>query len=155
MKKISSRELAKQAGVSHTAVLKARRRGLPDSQILAKAEAKLKGNPGDGIRRERGAIVAEGDISGEEFQQDLRREQRAKAERREMENAARRGEMVRADDVLREWSKHIETAKNRLLLLPAKLAPRVAGIRNISECHLIIEREITAALVELGGYVPE
>jgi hypothetical protein len=71
-----------------------------------------------------------------------------------MDLAEREGELVRASEVLREWERFIAACKNRLLLLPAKLAPRVAGMTNATDCHVLMDREIRDALMELSGYTP-
>jgi hypothetical protein len=56
----------------------------------------------------------------------------------------REGELVLAADVVKEWERHIDAVKNRLLLLESKVP---------AECRALVGREIRSALEELAGDV--
>jgi hypothetical protein len=137
--KLSSRALAAEIGVSHTAVQRARRRGVPDSQIIAAAQSATATPDSEGI-------------SAAEFQQDVRREQRAKAERREFELAIRRGEFSRVDEFRRIYGGAILTARDRFLQMPGSLAPILALESDPAVCAEILRRAIYDALTEVSRY---
>ncbi len=61
----------------------------------------------------------------------------------------RSGELISRAEVEQEWSAQISAARNRLLLVGAKCAPRV-GVPDVRERQAIIEREIREALVALA-----
>ena len=75
----------------------------------------------------------------------------AQAERHEMENAARRGELAEVADVERTWIDMVMAVRSRLLSLPTKLAPQLVGISDPREIFAKLTEEIRVALTELAG----
>lgn len=72
-------------------------------------------------------------------------EQRKKME---LERRKREGELVEIDAVIQVWASIFATIRERLLQLPAKLAPMVASA-DIPETKKTLEQEITNVLAEL------
>lgn len=64
------------------------------------------------------------------------------------------GKVVEIAEVEAEWSAIVSAARNRLLLLPDKVAPRVAAISDVLECRAIVEYEIREALTTLSEHQP-
>lgn len=60
----------------------------------------------------------------------------------------------RADDVKRVWTGMAAAVKSRLLSIPIKAAPQVAGVENIPEVQKLLSREIMEALNEIAEYNP-
>lgn len=87
-------------------------------------------------------------------QQELARKNAALADRTEMENALRRGELCVIEDMQKAWADHIGVARTRLLAIPATVAPRVAGIADVPLIAAAIRTEIYGALTELSEYTP-
>lgn len=140
-KQKSSRILAGEAGVSHTAILKARRRGLPDDLILGKAKA----------RRE----AAASSDGGKEYRELVLREQKAKTEHREFALAVRRGEFVNEKEIMRLFCNSIMAVKNRFLFMPSKLGPILAACTDAVACQEVLRAEIYEALQEVSTYIRE
>ena len=64
------------------------------------------------------------------------------------------GKLVEIAEVEAAWSAMILTARNRLLLLPDKVAPRIAAVSDVLECRAIVEYEIREALTALSEHQP-
>jgi hypothetical protein len=64
------------------------------------------------------------------------------------------GKLVAVVEVEAAWSAMILTARNRLLLLPDKVAPRIAAVSDVQECRAIVDREIREALTALSEHQP-
>ena len=60
----------------------------------------------------------------------------------------------RAEDVERIWTQCAAAVRSRLLGLPIKVSPEVAGIEDAGQIQKIIHREVTEALNELSAYDP-
>lgn len=73
-----------------------------------------------------------------------------KREKSEIQLEQYKRTLLSAVDVERAMSSMILTAKSRLLALPAKVAPKVIGQKNIPVIEDIIKREVNAALCELS-----
>ena len=80
----------------------------------------------------------------------LRREL-AMAELKELELAERKGELVAADEAEKQMGSMILNAKSKLLALPGKLAPQLAGLHNAGIVESLIRAEIYAVLNELAS----
>jgi len=93
-----------------------------------------------------------GDV--EDFFTARARKEVALANLREMDAAKRRGETLNATEVEAEWSNIVSTVRNRILLLPDKLAPRVAALADVLECRAVIERAVREALTALSETEP-
>lgn len=86
---------------------------------------------------------------------------RAKA-KREVTRAAqadldlkkRLGELVEVAEVERTWATILTSIRGALLLLPAKLAPKVSVLKDPRECEMVIDREVRLALAGLSEYQP-
>ena len=97
--------------------------------------------------RSAGALLPEeGTLKAAQIQ-----ERRAKASLAEIELAKQRGELVRADAVEQEWSRMVQTARDRLLLIPERLAPRLSLAKEEAECRSLLQREIEEALQALAA----
>jgi hypothetical protein len=74
---------------------------------------------------------------------------------RTMEVQRRKGELLDAADVERAWSRMLIAARNRMLLLPDKLAPHLVNLTDVLEIRELIRKEVYAALTALSQYNPE
>lgn len=73
------------------------------------------------------------------------------ADKLEMENAVRRGELIEREDVDRGLGEVAMRVRARLLSLPSKAAPMVAG-RAAQECETVLTTVANEALTEIAGY---
>lgn len=73
------------------------------------------------------------------------RRELAEAERRELENRARRGELVPLEEVQRHWRGQIEVVKGHFQALPGKLAPRLID-RTYDQVYAALEGELHGLL---------
>lgn len=89
-----------------------------------------------------------------EFDDQRQRLAAAQAEKVEHENALRRGEMARMQDVERHWSGAIGAARAKILGVPTKLGPQLVNIGDANLIVSAIRAELHAALAELAGYEP-
>lgn len=64
------------------------------------------------------------------------------------------GKLHRAEDVERVWSQSAATVRSRLLGIPVKAAPQVAGMEDTGEIQQVLQREVAEALNEIAGYDP-
>ena len=62
------------------------------------------------------------------------------------------GELVEVSGVVEQVGKMISAFRSQLLLMPDKVAPRIAAVADVRECRQIIAREVNAALSGLAGY---
>jgi hypothetical protein len=67
-----------------------------------------------------------------------------------LELRRRQGELLEVVDVEREWGRLLTAARNRMLQLPGKLAPRVLTSTSIVEVQELIRKEIYAVLTALS-----
>lgn len=97
-----------------------------------------------------------GKVTGQSDDFDDQRERlaAAQAERVEMENATKRGQLARVDEVVRFVSDHNAAARAKLLSLPAKLSPQLVGIDDPNVIAAAIRADLYAALSELAEWVP-
>jgi len=84
------------------------------------------------------------------FQQSRSLKEGFLAQLTELEYRRKAGELVALSDVEKEWSSVMSTIRNRMLLLPAKLAPKLAALTEPGECHQVIDAEIRSALAQLA-----
>lgn len=84
------------------------------------------------------------------FQQARTLKEGFNAQLAQLEYQRRSGELVLLSDVEKEWSSVMSTIRNRMLLLPAKLSPKLAALTDPRECHEVIDSEIRAALSQLA-----
>lgn len=69
----------------------------------------------------------------------------------EMEAAKMAGELVSADEVLKEWQGIVANVRARLLALPSKLAARGHKAKTRGDLERILREGVTEALAELAG----
>ena len=79
------------------------------------------------------------------------RRDRAIAEKLERENEIAGGQLVRVADVAAELAAEYSVVRNKLLSLPAKVAPQVKYCESIEAVRALLGREIVAILTELSG----
>jgi phage terminase Nu1 subunit (DNA packaging protein) len=72
------------------------------------------------------------------------------AQRAAIKLARERGEVVSIADVEKALSQCFGNVRSRLLSIPGKLAPRIAGCRSKPQVKALIENEIHEALSELA-----
>ena len=64
------------------------------------------------------------------------------------------GKLHRAEDVERVWTKSAAAVRSRLLGIPVKASPQVAGMEDTGEIQQVLQREVAEALNEIAGYDP-
>lgn len=79
----------------------------------------------------------------------------AQAEKTELEVGALLGELHPAASVEAVWSDMIGAFKARIMSIPTKLAPLLAGRKNPNEIQSILKGATNEALQELSEYDPE
>ena len=94
-------------------------------------------------------LVARGAGSGD-FDNQRERLAAAQAEKTEMENAVRRGQLADMNDVTRTWTDHIAAARAKLLSLPTKLSPQITNVTDAAVIAAAIRSGIYEALSELA-----
>jgi len=77
----------------------------------------------------------------------------AQAEKVEVENRVRRGELVEVEQVGAEWDDLVLAARAKLLSMPTKVAPQLVGRTDPNAIRTILRDEVHAALAELAGPV--
>jgi phage terminase Nu1 subunit (DNA packaging protein) len=70
---------------------------------------------------------------------------------RQLEEAELRGELLRAEAVLKEWQGVVTNIRARLLALPSKLAAQGHGARTRGDLQRLLQEGIAEALAELAG----
>jgi phage terminase Nu1 subunit (DNA packaging protein) len=75
----------------------------------------------------------------------------AQADRHEIENATRRGELLSVEDVERAWTDLILACRSKILGLPTKLAARLINVSDAATIAALIGEEVTATLDELAA----
>ena len=78
-----------------------------------------------------------------------------KAREAELAYKKRIGELIEVADAETAWGGMISATRGALLLLAAKLAPKVAAISDARECEAVIDKEIRLTLSSLSEYRPE
>lgn len=64
------------------------------------------------------------------------------------------GKLHRAEDVRTVWTSMAAAVKSRLLGIPVKVSPQVAGMEDTAEIQKILSREVADALNEVADYDP-
>ncbi len=82
--------------------------------------------------------------------QERARKDAAMALKYEMENEETRGELVRVEDVIRSVEREYSVVRNRLLVIPGKLADRCAMLEQ-NAVHDLIRTEVNEVLEELSA----
>jgi len=195
--KVGIREAARQLGVSHVALIKARKTGAlradPDGRLdvdqVRKSEWwKNRGGPladppaGNGDARSTAVPGGNSEAAGRRVEVELEPQPRGGAlkrehaieeedgglakieieklvllERREklhLDNEERKGTLVDAAEASEAWGNMITTARNKALMLPSELAPKLARESDTVACEEILRTGIYAMLSELASWSP-
>jgi phage terminase Nu1 subunit (DNA packaging protein) len=91
-----------------------------------------------------------GNIKGGSLEQERTRLTKAQADSEEMRAAERRGQLVPIEEAQLAWAKMITAARNKLLAMPNKIAPRALAARSVTDVQQIVKREVHQALTELS-----
>lgn len=80
-----------------------------------------------------------------------------KAKRKLEENKLRvlEGKMHRAEDVETVMTEMLSNFRGQLLAIPSRLAPKIAGVKDVHIVSSLIKHDIYTALNELSTYDPE
>ena len=78
------------------------------------------------------------------------RKEAALADKAELDNAQRRGELLEFEAVAREWASQIRAARSVFLALPTRLAPLVFGCTTIKQVEAIFRDGVDEGLGELS-----
>jgi hypothetical protein len=101
-------------------------------------------------------VEIQSDSSGDSrlgsFTEAQRRREWLRVQREEMELQKRRGELAEIAEIEQVMGSIVSAVQTRMLILPGKIAPRVAATDNVLECASIIEREIKDALTALTEF---
>jgi hypothetical protein len=65
------------------------------------------------------------------------------------------GSLLDKNEVEHAWSEVCSSFRSQTLLLPAKLAPRLAPVTDARECQALIDAEVRRLLTTLSDYQPE
>jgi phage terminase Nu1 subunit (DNA packaging protein) len=85
-----------------------------------------------------------------DFHTEKARLTKVQADKAELEYKQACGELVRAEDVSKNWYDMINDCKNRLLSVPSRAAPIVSSESNAGMCQQIIDDLIRESLEELS-----
>jgi len=102
------------------------------------------------VERERRKVATLPDGEVISLEAERTRLTKEQADKIEMENAVRRGEMVSADHVAALWANVLVNCKTRLLAIPTRAAPLVLGCKTMPQARDVIERFIFEALHDLS-----
>lgn len=91
----------------------------------------------------------------EDYHQEKARLVKLQADKAQLEVEELAGQLLRADDVKREWEEMLGDMKGRLLGLPSKAAPIVAPQTHPGEVLGVLEDLVNEALQELYEYGDE
>lgn len=64
------------------------------------------------------------------------------------------GKVHRAEDVERLWTQCAAAVRSRMLGIPVKVSPEIAGIEDTAQIMKILQREIGESLNEIASYDP-
>lgn len=95
------------------------------------------------------------DSEDDSFSEACRQEKWEAVRKRRLERQKREGELLEAAEVRQAWGDMVSSARAQLLLLPAKLAPRVAHLKDARECQVVIDEEVRSLLTSLSEFSPE
>ena len=76
---------------------------------------------------------------------------KAQADKTELEVSELRGELVRAPVIGLHWQAMVAAMRAKLLSLPSKVAPQVAGPDSLSRTQELIQANVHEALAEIAG----
>lgn len=161
---ISQAAYARHRGCSSAYIAKLKKQGklvlCPDGSVNQKASddllARLQ-NPAAHAQTEAASKARSGGLKkkpGPKPDADLvnyrLRQEKAKAEKLEMELAKARGELLDRKAVIQAGADAGRTLRDTILGLPAKLAPVLAVEDDPSKVQAVLKKELEAGLVEFG-----
>lgn len=88
--------------------------------------------------------------SREELKYQNARLAKERADAQEIANKVTRGELLDGQVVADVWGNRLSNFRNKVLALPNKVAPMLAGVTDPEEVTAILDREYEEALAELG-----
>lgn len=174
MPKLSIPEWAAQQGISKVAAYKRVDRGVvtvDENRMVDVEQAEAEWtrnknvreaakNPGGRKKVDRLAAAkhseprAEGNTDpvpdAQSFFEAQRRREWIKVQREQLALDVTKGSLLPVEEVELQWSRMIGAARNQLLLLPDRVAPRVAILSDVLECRELIRREVAQALEALS-----
>ena len=86
-----------------------------------------------------------------DYEAERARLTKAQADKTELEVAELRGELVRAPVIGLHWQAMVAAMRAKLLSLPSKVAPQVAGPDSLSRTQELIQASVHEALAEIAG----
>ena len=92
--------------------------------------------------------VAEGELDRNQM---AARKDAAHAEKLEMENAVRRGELVEAEEVKKKWSDIASNIRASLMSLPSRVAKELSALGDPREIQIKLDEEVRNTLESLGN----
>jgi hypothetical protein len=149
------REYARYRGVTHRAVQKALRAGritaAADGRInVARADALWSANTRPRVASP-GAFDSE---AGQAYAQARIILEHIRAKREKLEYEVESGVLISADKVRADTFALARRVRDRVLAIPARLAPVLAAISDPAECERLLAAEMSKACEELGGGTP-
>ena len=120
-----------------------------------RVEIELEPQPhGGALKRERATGEDPEDSDAAVYLKARAEKEQTESELKKLELAEKTGELVPAADVEKVWGEMIVTARNRALMLPAELAPRLALESDEVACQQILRDGIYRVLSELAEPQP-
>lgn len=92
--------------------------------------------------------------AGEEDDDQRQRLAAAQADRYEMENEQRRGQLIEVSEAITIAVEHIGAARAKVLSMPTKCAPQLINVADPNAIESILRTEAYAVLDELADWVP-
>lgn len=89
------------------------------------------------------------------LQDEQARFAKVRADAAEMENAKRRGELIEIEAAVDLLETTVMAVRSRILSIPTKAAPAVAGCKTPRQAQVVLEQQIHDALDELASLDPE
>ena len=78
------------------------------------------------------------------------RKDAAHAEKLEMENSVRRGDLVEADEVKRSWVQICSNIRASLMSLPSRMAKELSAMEEPRAIQMLLDQEVRATLESLA-----
>jgi hypothetical protein len=88
------------------------------------------------------------------FLEAQRQHEWEKVRRQRLARLKDEGKVVDAEDAVAEWGRMISAVRAAILLVPDKVAPRVAPVADVRDCRAILVKECNALLTGLSEYRP-
>lgn len=89
-----------------------------------------------------------------DYQAEKAREAFERANKLELANKQKRGEIVKVSSVQRVWSAMLSNFRSRVLAIPNKCLPLIEGATSKAEVRAILDRAVRECLLELSELEP-